>query len=205
MEGERTSLLTRLPELVRDSRLEASLSSEGSIIHLHHDRPGRRARPRQERWTVTRRLGRGSYGIVSLIEAEQQGATTFRAVKRITYQSPTSVAYYQHELETLAKFSNPRVTRVSFVLSRKTFSTKWSLYSLYGALFNPLAGSRQTNRSISKWNTVNSEISKIISVRTGSCKSLKRRKSLDKSRKDYGSCTARVLPIETSIQKYNSI
>ncbi|MCJ1325555.1 hypothetical protein MMC10_002218 [Thelotrema lepadinum] len=130
MEGERTSLLTRLPELVRDSRLEASLSSEGSIIHLHHDRPGRRARPRQERWTVTRRLGRGSYGIVSLIEAEQQGATTFRAVKRITYQSPTSVAYYQHELETLAKFSNPRVTRFvrCFVQSFGWFEANQSLY-----------------------------------------------------------------------------
>ena len=103
--------MSGLPDLVRDSRLETVFRRD-SITHLYRDRPGRSA-PRHEHWSVKRALGRGSFGIVSLLEAggvhDQPNEKRHRAVKEIFGPPAKHLESYKHELEALAKFSHQKV------------------------------------------------------------------------------------------------
>ncbi|KAI0439035.1 kinase-like domain-containing protein [Xylaria telfairii] len=101
---------TKLPELVRDSRLETRLDGE-TTIHTYYDRPGRRAEPRREIWKKQRLIGNGGNGVVWLEKQLAGGPSKgsqarYRAVKQITLAQATSVLQVcKSELEALAKFS----------------------------------------------------------------------------------------------------
>ncbi|KAK4452641.1 kinase-like domain-containing protein [Podospora aff. communis PSN243] len=101
-----------LPELVRDSRLQAS--SRGDVT-VHTRPPGRRGVSRQESWVRDRILGSGGYGTVWLEkevktagEHRDASAARLRAVKCVEIPAPNSQrasGKYVRELEALAKFS----------------------------------------------------------------------------------------------------
>ncbi|RWA09193.1 hypothetical protein EKO27_g5902 [Xylaria grammica] len=111
-------LATKLPELVRDSRLETTLI-EDNTVHIYYDRPGRRAEPRREVWKKERLIGSGGNGVVwlekRLAARSEEGEgyqAHFRAVKQITSARSRSVLEIcKSELEALAKFSTRRYKR----------------------------------------------------------------------------------------------
>ena len=113
--------LGHLPDLVRDSRLNATIEYVEGQVFTVHKRPVRhRTRPREERWTHEKYLGQGGFGVVSL---QRKDITTtsqaeFRAVKSI--QIPQSgiqphVSLYVRELEALAKFSQDKVCAAPYL------------------------------------------------------------------------------------------
>ncbi|KAI0482660.1 kinase-like domain-containing protein [Xylariaceae sp. FL0804] len=96
----------RLPELVRDSRLE-TLPNGDRTTHVYCDRPGRSAVTRLEEWKRERILGHGGGGVVWLEKQPLSGQ--LRAVKQIMSAQPGSMLdACKHELEALAKFSKRR-------------------------------------------------------------------------------------------------
>ncbi|KAI1736140.1 kinase-like domain-containing protein [Xylaria scruposa] len=111
-------LATKLPELVRDSRLETTLSGD-TTVHVYYDRPGRRAEPQREEWKQERLIGCGGNGVVWLekrLAASSErgggGQAHFRAVKQITSARSRSVLEIcKSELEALAKFSTRKYKR----------------------------------------------------------------------------------------------
>jgi hypothetical protein len=106
-----------LPELVRDSRLQAS--SQGDVT-VHTRPPGRRGLSRHESWARERILGNGGYGVVWLereVKASDENrdasAPRLRAVKCVKIppsSSPRAGGKYIRELEALAKFSQHKVS-----------------------------------------------------------------------------------------------
>ncbi|KAI1125884.1 kinase-like domain-containing protein [Nemania abortiva] len=104
---------TRLPDLVRDSKLDTTLN-ENNTTHIYFDQPNRRAVPRRETWTKERYIGRGGNGVVwlekRLVGNPNKGnREQCRAVKQIVSAQAASVSQiYKHELEALAKFSSPK-------------------------------------------------------------------------------------------------
>ncbi|KAI3327642.1 kinase-like domain-containing protein [Xylariaceae sp. AK1471] len=109
-------LTTKLPELVRDSRLETILN-EDNTVHIYYDRPGRRAKPRRETWKRERIIGSGGNGVVwlekRLVASSGEGSQArYRAVKQITLaQSRSVLEICKSELEALAKFSTEKYKR----------------------------------------------------------------------------------------------
>jgi hypothetical protein len=105
--------LQDLPELVRDSHLEATFHPNADIPNetTHLKYRGRR-RPQQERWARQKILGRGGFGIVWLEKREPEGPTAynFRAVKQLEVAKIRSKQRdCVRELEALAKFSQAKV------------------------------------------------------------------------------------------------
>ncbi|KAI1861843.1 hypothetical protein JX265_009346 [Neoarthrinium moseri] len=106
----------RLPELVRDSRLETIFNAD-STVHIYHDRPGRRATPRREAWKKKHILGSGGNGVVWLEEQLMENlgeapSAAYRAVKQITSTESKSILdLCKYELEALAKFSTRKYAR----------------------------------------------------------------------------------------------
>ncbi|KAI0466140.1 kinase-like domain-containing protein [Xylaria cf. heliscus] len=104
------SSTTKLPELVRDSKLEI-IPDEDNTVHIYYDRPGRRAKPRRETWKKERIIGRGGGGVVwlerRLVDGSVKGnEVPYRAVKQVTSARATPVLQIcKSELEALAKFS----------------------------------------------------------------------------------------------------
>lgn len=107
-----------LPELVRDSKLQAIV--DGNVTT--HVRPqGHRGTCRHEKWQRWELLGHGGSGVVWL-ERKIEGAGTIelRAVKVIQMGGELNSKRhggrrYVRELEALAKFSQDKVCRVSFL------------------------------------------------------------------------------------------
>ncbi|KAI1752059.1 kinase-like domain-containing protein [Xylaria castorea] len=104
---------TKLPELVRDSKLETILDGDNTV-HIYCDRPGRHVEPRRETWKKEKIVGSGGNGVVWL-ETQLTGGLNkgnqarYRAVKQITLAQATSVLQIcKSELEALAKFSSPK-------------------------------------------------------------------------------------------------
>jgi serine/threonine protein kinase len=101
----------KLPDLVRDSKLETILN-EDNTVHIFYDRPGRRAVPQRETWKKERIIGNGGNGVVwlekRLAGSPSKGSQArYRAVKQITLAHATSVLQIcTSELEALAKFSS---------------------------------------------------------------------------------------------------
>lgn len=105
--------LVRLPDLVRDSRLETRLRNKYTT-HRYYDvgsTSSERSVVREEYWKREREIGRGSYGCVWLERCVKgQRSLAIRAVKEI--RKPKKMKehiHYHRELEAIAKFSHPRV------------------------------------------------------------------------------------------------
>ncbi|KAM3488480.1 hypothetical protein MY3957_008251 [Beauveria namnaoensis] len=111
------SPMVRLPDLVRDSKLETRPDPTGDTIHIYRESSRQRGAPEEERWRHKFPIGNGGAGFVSLEEKVTRRATcpvARRAVKAIRVHEPRepkspnrlSVAEeYVRELEALAKFS----------------------------------------------------------------------------------------------------
>lgn len=101
-----------LPELVRDSELEASFLPNPHIpvATIHTKSSGRRT-IRQDIWIREKKLGHGGYGIVWLERnnGSSQGDSELRAVKELKVQGSRGMDYVR-ELEALAKFSQEKVS-----------------------------------------------------------------------------------------------
>lgn len=120
-----------LPELVRDSRLQAVINdSENLTVHT---RPFvRRNVSRHETWSRKQILGHGGYGIVWLEQKikEDDSPAELRAVKGIRIPDShwkLEGGQYVRELEALAKFSQEKYTEF-FVKSYGWYESAGWLY-----------------------------------------------------------------------------
>jgi hypothetical protein len=107
--------MLRIPDLVRDSRLDTQFHSEYTQ-HVYYETgltPRQRKTRRDEYWKWERHIGQGSYGSVQLERCVSgQREIEFRAVKKIPkLQQPSKPIDYNRELEAIAKFSHWRVWR----------------------------------------------------------------------------------------------
>lgn len=123
--------LQDLPELVRDSHLEATFHPNTDIpnetTHLKYQGRGR---PQQEKWIRQKILGRGGFGIVWLEKRESESPTAynFRAVKQLDIAKIRSKRRdCVRELEALAKFSQEKYSRF-FVKSYGWFQGPSALF-----------------------------------------------------------------------------
>ncbi|VUC23016.1 unnamed protein product [Clonostachys rosea] len=107
--------LPDLPEIVRDSRLNATFHTDGRDSYIVHKRGGahRRAKETQDVWVHEKHLGSGGYGRVD-VQAKKSthpGPRQLRAVKTILI-SDTELRskrdFYVRELEAIIKFSQVR-------------------------------------------------------------------------------------------------
>jgi hypothetical protein len=112
--------LPDLPEIVRDSRLNATFHTDGRQSYIVHKRGGahRRAKETQDVWVHEKHLGSGGYGRVDVQakESKHPGLRQLRAVKTILI-SDTELRsrrdFYVRELEAIIKFSQVRVRSYS--------------------------------------------------------------------------------------------
>lgn len=102
-----------LPELVRSTRLEASISGH---ITTHTRQTGDQGALIHEEWHRINNVGHGGSGLVSLEQMiKPEGSTShFRAVKSMRLRGELNTRNhndrrYVRELEALAKFSQPEV------------------------------------------------------------------------------------------------
>ncbi|KAK1758922.1 kinase-like domain-containing protein [Echria macrotheca] len=100
-----------LPDLVRDSEIEATVFENYTIQVIH--KVGRSARQRvvriEERWVRDGCLGAGAYGIVYKERCEGASPSRVRAVKEIKKCAVGGEEIdHTRELEAIAKFSHPR-------------------------------------------------------------------------------------------------
>jgi len=97
--------MASFPDLVRDSRLEARISPDGSVVHKYRNTAS-------EHWKQNRRIGRGSYGTVWLQKCVTgEPDVKIRVVKEIFIpgRQLAKPLDYSRELEAIAKFSQPTV------------------------------------------------------------------------------------------------
>jgi hypothetical protein len=99
----------RLPDLVRDTRLETEFRGSLTIHSAIPSGSSRRGRKERIHWEKVKEIGRGGFGSVHL-EAQRKplnnGQPELRAVKRIRHATHRHLL---HELEAIAKFSNKKV------------------------------------------------------------------------------------------------
>src|SRR2546423_977598 len=105
--------MPRIPDLVRDSKLDTEFHPEYTK-HIYYESgltPRQRTVQREEFWKWKRDIGRGSYGTVSLEHCVLgQRDVEFRAVKMIPKLQQTSqTTEYNRELEAITKFSHWKV------------------------------------------------------------------------------------------------
>ena len=114
--------MSRIPDLVRDSKLETRFLS-GYTSHVYYE-SGHTARerviPREERWKRVKHIGGGAYGKVYLEKCvEGRRHVDLRAVKQIPKPlQPAKLMNYNRELEAIAKFSHQKVSRFIRIDSR---------------------------------------------------------------------------------------
>ena len=108
--------MARLPDLVRDSKLETHFLTDGGFetVHLFHEPdPSSRQRvvSRSEHWQRQRKIGSGAFGRVFLERRTKGGrdGVQVRAVKQIDTDSQYAQVNYNRELEAIAKFSHRKV------------------------------------------------------------------------------------------------
>jgi hypothetical protein len=108
--------MSRLPDLVLDSRLRTDFRDSVTIhSFLEINEVGRRYF-REEHWKRERDLGHGGFGRVRLERCVTIGIkqNALRAVKIIDKQSnPFNSLDFNRELEAIAKFSNDRVSQIT--------------------------------------------------------------------------------------------
>ncbi|KAI9043586.1 kinase-like protein [Aspergillus affinis] len=116
-------LSPRMPDLVRDSKLETHFIPDSSVetVHTYHEpdyKSRRRLVSRSEHWRRYGKIGGGSYGSVWL-EKCVKGARRengLRAVKQMEVRRQSTRVDYNRELEAIAKFSHWKYER-AFVKS----------------------------------------------------------------------------------------
>uniref|UniRef100_A0A8H7NBZ7 Protein kinase domain-containing protein n=1 Tax=Bionectria ochroleuca TaxID=29856 RepID=A0A8H7NBZ7_BIOOC len=101
-----------LPELVRDSQLQARFETDGEHRFVVHTRSSSRHLS-QEKWRSQRMLGSGGQGAVELQikQMTESGVPQLRAVKTLNIPSELTSSIgklHQRELETIAKFSQAK-------------------------------------------------------------------------------------------------
>jgi hypothetical protein len=104
--------MSRLPDLVLDSRLHTEFR-ESITVHSYHEIGGGRRFFREEHWKQERFLGRGGFGQVRLERCITQRTkqNSLRAVKVINKPlHPSESLDLNRELEAIAKFSHDRVS-----------------------------------------------------------------------------------------------
>ncbi|KAI7759642.1 hypothetical protein LZL87_014150 [Fusarium oxysporum] len=119
----------RLPDLVRDSKLETQPGTHGDTIHIFRDPSRQRRTTERERWRYKSLVGHGGGGVVWLQEKVTKRSTSAsvetRAVKAIKVDEPhepksthqLSIAeQYVRELEALAKFSQRKLRNSTPIL-----------------------------------------------------------------------------------------
>uniref|UniRef100_A0A0B7JHE2 Autophagy-related protein 1 n=1 Tax=Bionectria ochroleuca TaxID=29856 RepID=A0A0B7JHE2_BIOOC len=102
-------------DLVRDSKLETIIASNGSVVrhisYISNPRMRQRRMKKEETWRRRKKLGSGSFGCVWLEERlDGDGTGRLRAVKEITKsrEGKGSRIDYNRELEAIAKFSHSK-------------------------------------------------------------------------------------------------
>jgi hypothetical protein len=104
--------MARLPDLVRDSKLETHFLPGDIVetVHTYHEpdpTSQRRLVSRSEHWQRQRRIGGGGFGSVWLEKCtEGHHDIQVRAIKRIEISAQVD---YNRELEAIAKFSHRKV------------------------------------------------------------------------------------------------
>jgi hypothetical protein len=107
--------MDRLPDLVRDSRLETPIFDSRITVHDYEesgDTPQDRLVRRREEWErEARPIGRGGFSLVWLEKCTKGNtAQAYRVLKEISMtDSRTRTADYVRELEAIAKFSQRKV------------------------------------------------------------------------------------------------
>lgn len=110
----------RLPDLVADAELAASVEKECTIHFLDEFEGRKRIRLKQE-WRSIKYLGRGAYGSVWLEDciAGEPREARVRAVKQIRkFGLGNKPIVYHRELEAIMKFSNRRVCALNLSRAR---------------------------------------------------------------------------------------
>jgi calcium/calmodulin-dependent protein kinase I len=102
----------RLPDLVRDSQLDAEFRNGITVHTFLESDPSSHQRTirREESWVEERHVGAGGFGSIWLekcTHGPQKGA--MRAVKKIPLRPQTLSIEYIRELEAAAKFSHRKV------------------------------------------------------------------------------------------------
>lgn len=103
--------MRRLPDLVRDTRLETRISGDVTThaYQVSDITNRRRITIKEVQWRRDRQIGGGGFGDVYVESQELPGSVEqnqVRAVKRIRHGTHQK---YIHELEAIAKFSHSKV------------------------------------------------------------------------------------------------
>jgi hypothetical protein len=109
--------MTRVPDLVRDSKLRTRFLPHFTVqtVHIYHESDPtsrRRLVARSEYWQRQRNIGIGAHGSVWLEECVQGGKAdvAVRAVKQISMGGGLELSDCMRELEAIAKFSHAKVS-----------------------------------------------------------------------------------------------
>lgn len=100
-------------ELVEYTRLETQFRN-GITTHIYHEagRIGSQRRVRrEEQWVAQKMLGQGAHGLVWQEKCVLGQEVKVRAVKRIGKSKAWQSADHVRELEIVAKFSHPMVSK----------------------------------------------------------------------------------------------
>ncbi|KAJ5951483.1 Tetratricopeptide-like helical [Penicillium vulpinum] len=115
--------MARLPDLIRDSKLETYFLPDCSVETVHKFQEsdptsGQRLVTRLEHWQRQQRVGRGGFGSIWLEKLTKGGRPggkaqygALRAVKQIDIDTRLRPIDYDRELEAIAKFSHYRYER----------------------------------------------------------------------------------------------
>jgi serine/threonine protein kinase len=109
-----------LPDNVRDFKLDTRFINRREVAHLYDDPDAPPSSPRREEyWKKEKRIGGGGQGEVHLQKCTSGGRTyTHRAVKVIPIRESGIKRRFLRELETITKFSHPRVRGCGDPVSR---------------------------------------------------------------------------------------
>lgn len=147
--------MARLPDLVRDSKLETHFLSGVETVHTYHESDPtsrRRLVPRSEHWQRERKIGRGGFGSV-WVEKCTKGHRNIevRAVKQIEIDHGSARIDYNRELEAIAKFSHQKVCFISQLCPLQNLLINGSMS---GVLLSHLDGTKVQNIYLLRWSTL---------------------------------------------------
>lgn len=114
--------MSRLPDLVRDSKLETRFVPDFNVetVHTYHEseRSRRRLVPVLEHWKRQEKIGGGGYSTVWLESCPKfsRHGVQVRAVKQIETGGRFARIDFNRELEAIAKFSHPKVCCITSAL-----------------------------------------------------------------------------------------
>ena len=119
--------MPRLPDLVRDTQLPTEFR-DGLVIHSYHvsdTTQYRRSRIEQVRWQRGRTIGAGGQGSVHVERRSGRARWDQPKVRAVKSIRGGTHLQYLHELEAIAKFSHPRVRRMTCFRSGRLTRTQY--------------------------------------------------------------------------------